>query len=89
MIEVTSTDDPAWWIGRLNGKTGTFPASYTEKLPDSEGGSAQAASGGGGTPMDEKPGGDGGKSGRRQVTALYDYDAEGEGTRTVCECVSV
>jgi hypothetical protein len=32
MIEVLNKDDPDWWIGRLNGQIGEFPANRTAML---------------------------------------------------------
>jgi hypothetical protein len=32
MIEVINKDDPDWWIGRLNGRIGEFPANRTAML---------------------------------------------------------
>jgi hypothetical protein len=32
MIEVLNKDDPDWWIGRLNGAIGEFPANRTAML---------------------------------------------------------
>ncbi|XP_020788842.2 GRB2-related adapter protein 2a isoform X1 [Boleophthalmus pectinirostris] len=32
IIEVLDRNDPSWWTGKLRGKTGLFPANYTEQL---------------------------------------------------------
>ncbi|XP_072298253.1 GRB2-related adapter protein 2a [Eucyclogobius newberryi] len=32
VIEVLDRSDPSWWKGRLRGKSGLFPANYTEQL---------------------------------------------------------
>lgn len=32
IIEVLDRSDPSWWRGKLRGKSGLFPANYTEQL---------------------------------------------------------
>lgn len=32
VIEVMDRSDPSWWRGRLQGRTGLFPANYTVLL---------------------------------------------------------
>uniref|UniRef100_A0A3B4ABB2 Osteoclast-stimulating factor 1 n=1 Tax=Periophthalmus magnuspinnatus TaxID=409849 RepID=A0A3B4ABB2_9GOBI len=32
IIEVLDRNDPSWWRGKLRGKSGLFPANYTEQL---------------------------------------------------------
>uniref|UniRef100_A0A8C6UUU8 Osteoclast-stimulating factor 1 n=1 Tax=Neogobius melanostomus TaxID=47308 RepID=A0A8C6UUU8_9GOBI len=32
IIEVLDRSDPSWWTGKLRGKSGLFPANYTEQL---------------------------------------------------------
>lgn len=32
VIEVVDRSDPSWWKGRLRGRTGLFPANYTDQI---------------------------------------------------------
>lgn len=32
IIEVLDHSDPSWWMGRLRGRSGLFPANYTMQL---------------------------------------------------------
>lgn len=32
IIEVVDRSDPSWWMGRLRGRSGLFPANYTMQL---------------------------------------------------------
>lgn len=32
IIEVLDRSDTSWWKGRLRGRTGLFPANYTEQI---------------------------------------------------------
>jgi len=34
VITITSTADPEWWVGQLNGNFGQFPASFVQIEPD-------------------------------------------------------
>ncbi|TDL20232.1 hypothetical protein BD410DRAFT_386979 [Rickenella mellea] len=36
IVDVVDRNYKDWWRGRLNGKTGVFPANYVESLPDSD-----------------------------------------------------